>query len=248
MDPIRSTFKLFAARDERTAAMPFIMLTALIDMIAIGLMIPVLPALVGSLTGSQADQAFWYGVMTFAFGLANFFASPVLGALSDKYGRRPVLLLGICGLALTFFATALATAVWMLILVRLMGGAMQANLSVANAYVADFTPPDQRARRFGLLGAMFGVGFILGPVMGGLLGAIDLRLPFHVAGSLALLNLLYGYFVLPESLPAERRHAVAWKTLNPVASLRGLTQLKGAGRLVAVITCSGLAQFTLYTS
>lgn len=248
MDPIRSTFKLFAARDERTAAMPFIMLTALIDMVAIGLMIPVLPALVGSLTGSQADQAFWYGVMTFTFGLANFFASPVLGALSDKYGRRPVLLLGICGLALTFFATALATAVWMLVLVRLMGGAMQANLSVANAYVADFTPPDQRARRFGLLGAMFGVGFVLGPVMGGLLGAIDLRLPFHVAGSLALLNLLYGYFVLPESLPVERRHAVAWKTLNPVASLRGLAQLKGAGRLVAVITCSGLAQFTLYTS
>ena len=248
MEPAKPAVRLFAARGERAAAMPFIMLTALIDMVAIGLMIPVLPALVGSLTGSQADQAFWYGVMTFTFGLANFFASPVLGALSDKYGRRPILLLGICGLALTFFATALATAVWMLVLVRLMGGAMQANLSVANAYVADFTPPDQRARRFGLLGAMFGVGFVLGPVMGGLLGAIDLRLPFHVAGSLALLNLLYGYFVLPESLPVERRHAVAWKTLNPVASLRGLAQLKGAGRLVAVITCSGLAQFTLYTS
>ena len=228
--------------------MPFIMVTALVDMVAIGLIIPVLPALVGSFTGSQADQAFWYGVVTFTFGVANFFASPILGALSDRYGRRPVLLIGFCGLALSFFATALATAVWMLIAVRLVSGAMQANLAIANAYVADITPPEQRAKRFGMLGAMFGVGFILGPVMGGLLGAIDLRLPFFVAGSLALLNLLYGYFVLPESLPAERRHAFHWIAANPVASLRGLAQLKGAGRLVAVVACSGLAQFMLYTS
>ncbi|MGP1680536.1 MAG: MFS transporter [Burkholderiales bacterium] len=228
--------------------MPFIMLTALIDMVAIGLMIPVLPALVGSFTGSQADQAFWYGVVTFTFSLANFFASPILGALSDKHGRRPVLLLGFCGLALSFFATALATAVWMLIVVRLVSGAMQSNLAIANAYVADITPPEGRAKRFGMLGAMFGVGFILGPVMGGLLGAISLRLPFFVAGALALLNLLYGYFVLPESLPAERRHAVQWRAANPVAALRGLAQLRGAGRLVAVVACSGLAQFTLYTS
>jgi DHA1 family tetracycline resistance protein-like MFS transporter len=227
--------------------MPFIMATTLIDMMSIGLIIPVLPALVGSFTGSQADQAFWYGVVTFAFGLANFFASPVLGALSDAHGRRPILLLGFCGLALSFLATALATALWMLIAVRLVGGAMQANMSVGNAYVADITPPEERAKRFGMLGAMFGLGFILGPVMGGLLGAIDLRLPFFAAGSLALLNLLYGYFVLPESLPAERRRAFAWKAANPVASLRGLAQLKGAGPLVAVIACSGLAQFVLYT-
>ena len=228
--------------------MPFIMLTALIDMVAIGLIIPVLPALVGSFTGSQADQAFWYGVVTFTFGVANFFASPILGALSDRHGRRPVLLIGFCGLALSFFATALSTAVWMLIAVRLVSGAMQANLAIANAYVADITPPEQRAKRFGMLGAMFGVGFILGPVMGGLLGAIDLRLPFFVAGSLALINLLYGYFVLPESLPAERRHAFHWRAANPVASLRGLARLKGAGRLVAVVACSGLAQFLLYTT
>lgn len=227
--------------------MPFIMLTTLIDMVSIGLIIPVLPALVGSFTGSQADQAFWYGVVTFTFGLANFFASPILGALSDGHGRRPVLLLGFCGLAFSFLATALATALWMLITVRLVSGAMQANMSVSNAYVADITPPEQRAKRFGLLGAMFGVGFILGPVMGGLLGAIDLRLPFFVAGSLALLNLLYGCFVLPESLPAGRRRAFDWKTANPVSSLRGLAGLKGAGRLVAVIACSGLAQFVLYT-
>jgi len=243
---LRSGF--FSARRDREAAMPFIMLVTLIDMMAIGLIIPVLPALVGSFTGSQADQAYWYGVVTFAFGLANFIASPILGALSDQHGRRPLLLLGFCGLALSFLATALATALWMLIVVRLVSGAMQSNISVANAYVADITPPEGRAKRFGMLGAMFGVGFILGPVLGGLLGAIDLRLPFFAAGSLALLNLLYGYFVLPESLPAERRHAIHWSATNPVASLRGLAQLKGAGRLVAVVACSGLAQFTLYTT
>jgi len=241
-------FKLFSPRQDRAAAMPFIMLTTLIDMMSIGLIIPVLPALVGSFTGSQADQAFWYGVVTFAFGLANFFASPVLGAISDSYGRRPVLLLGFCGLALSFLATALATALWMLIAVRLVSGAMQANIAVSNAYVADITPPEERAKRFGMLGAMFGIGFILGPVMGGLLGAIDLRLPFLAAGSLALVNLLYGCFVLPESLPADRRRAFSWYSANPLRSLRGLTQLKGAGPLVAVIACSGLAQFVLYTT
>src|SRR6266446_4923425 len=132
---------------KRPAAMRFIMLTVLIDMIAIGLIIPVLPVLVGKFTGSQADQAFWYGAVAFAFGIANFFGSPILGALSDKYGRRPVLLLGFCGLALNFFATAFSTALWMLIAVRLVGGAMQANAAVANAYVADITPPEDRARR-----------------------------------------------------------------------------------------------------
>ena len=236
-----------APRAARKAAMPFIMATVLIDMTAIGLMIPVLPALVGLFAGSQADQALWYGVVTFAFSIANFFGSPALGALSDSHGRRPVLLLGFCGLALSFFATALATALWMLIAVRLVSGAMQSNQAVANAYVADITAPEDRAKRFGMLGAMFGLGFIIGPVIGGLLGAIDLRLPFFVAGALALLNLLYGFFVLPESLPAERRHAVEWKTVNPFASLRGLAQLKGVGLLVAVIACSGLAQFVLYT-
>ncbi len=229
--------------------MPFIMLATLIDMMSIGLIIPVLPALVGSFTGSQTDQALWYGVVVFAFGLANFIASPILGSLSDAYGRRPVLLIGFCGLAFSFLMQAMATSLWMLVAIRTVSGAMQANMSVSNAYVADITPPEERARRFGLLGAMFGLGFILGPVMGGLLGAIDLRLPFFAAGSLALLNLLYGWFVLPESLPPERRRAFAWKSANPVSALRGLAAMKGgAGLLVAVIACTGLAQFVLYTT
>lgn len=226
--------------------MPFILIAVLIDMVSIGVIVPVLPALVGSFTGSQADQAFWLGVVSFAFGIANFFGAPILGALSDRYGRRPVLLLGFCGLALNFFATALSTALWMLIAVRLVGGAMQANAAVANAYVADITAPEDRAKRFGLLGAMFGLGFILGPAMGGLLGAIDLHLPFFVAGTLALLNLAYGYFVLPESLPAERRRAFSWRACNPITSLRALTELKGVGALVGVIACTGLAQGILY--
>jgi DHA1 family tetracycline resistance protein-like MFS transporter len=235
-------------RADRKAAMPFIMLVVLIDMLSIGVIIPVLPALVGSFTGSQADQAYWYGVATFAFGLASFLASPMLGALSDRHGRRPVLLIGFCGLAFSFFGTALCTSLWMLIGVRMVAGAMQSNAAVANAYVADITLPEDRARRFGMLGAMFGVGFILGPVMGGLLGSIDLRLPFFVAGGLTLLNLFYGWFVLPESLPADRRRGFEWAAASPFKALRGLTALKGVGRLVAVLACSGLAQFVLYTS
>src|SRR5258708_4611065 len=141
--PPAARFKLLSARRDRTAAMPFIMLTALIDMISIGLIIPVLPALVGSFTGSQVDQAFWYGVVTFAFGVANFFGSPVLGALSDCYGRPPVLLVGFCGLAPNFFFTPPPHSLWMLVAVRLVGGATQANISCAQSYLADITPREE---------------------------------------------------------------------------------------------------------
>lgn len=231
----------------REAAMPFIMLAVLIDMAAIGVIIPVLPALVGSFSVSQADQAYWYGVTAVAFGLSNFLAAPVLGALSDRYGRRPVLLLGFMGLGVSFFGTAMSTTLWGLIAVRTLGGAMQANAAIANAYVADISAPQDRAKRFGLLGAMMGLGFIVGPVMGGLLGAIDLHLPFYVAGGLTLLNGLYGYFVLPESLPASQRKAFSWRSANPVSSWRKLGQLKGVGPLVGVVAFSALAQFVLYT-
>ncbi len=232
----------------REAAMPFIMVTMLIDMLAIGLIIPVLPGLVGSFTGSQTDQAYWYGVVAFAFGFANFIASPILGALSDQHGRRPILLLGFLGLCISFYGTSLATTLWVLIAVRVMGGAMQANISIANAYVADFTPPAQRTQRFGQLGAMQGLGFIIGPVMGGLLGAVNLHLPFLVAGILASVNLIYGYFVLPESLPPEKRKPFRWAAANPWSALKTLAQLRGVGSLVGVVAFSGLAQFMLYTS
>jgi DHA1 family tetracycline resistance protein-like MFS transporter len=228
--------------------MPFIMLTVLIDMVSIGLIIPVLAPLVGTFTGDQADHAFWYGVVTFAFGFANFFGSPVLGALSDHYGRRPVLLIGFAGLALSFFVTGLATALWMLVAVRLFSGAMQANAAIANAYVADISAPEDRAKRFGMLGAMFGMGFVLGPVMGGLLGHISLHLPFFVAGTLSVLNWLYGVFVLPESLPLERRKPVDWKKANPISALKHLRDLHGVGPLVAVLGMASLAQFIMHTT
>ena len=231
----------------REAAMPFIMITVLIDMLAIGLIIPVLPALVGAFSGSPSDQAYWYGVIAFAFGFANFVASPILGALSDQFGRRRVLLLGFLGLGINFFGTALATSLWMLVAARLVGGAMQANAAVANAYVADITAPEDRARRFGLLGAMMGVGFIVGPVMGGLLGAINLQLPFWAAGVLTMLNLVYGYYVLPESLPLDKRKPFRWSAANPLLALQALAQLKGVAPLVGVVAFSGLAQFIMYT-
>jgi DHA1 family tetracycline resistance protein-like MFS transporter len=231
----------------REAAMPFIMLAVLIDMAAIGVIVPVLPTLVASFASTQADQAFWYGVVAAAFGLANFVASPILGALSDRFGRRPVMLLGFMGLGVSFFGTAMTTSLMGLLIARTLGGAMQANVAIANAYVADISAPEERAKRFGFLGAMMGVGFIVGPVVGGLLGAVNLHLPFYLAGSLTLINLLYGYFVLPESLPLDKRKAFSWRSANPATSLRKLGQLKGVGPLVGVVAFSGLAQFVLYT-
>ena len=228
----------------RQAAMPFIMVTVLIDMVSIGLIIPVLPPLVGTFTSSPSEQAFWYGAVTIVFGIANFFGSPILGRLSDRYGRRPVLLIGFSGLALSFVVTGLATALWMLLVVRLFSGAMQANISVANAYVADITAPAERAKAFGKLGAMIGMGFILGPVLGG----ISLHLPFFFAAGLALVNWLYGFFVLPESLPPERRRPFVLREANPISSLRGLAALKGVGSLVVVLALSALAQFMTHTS
>ena len=227
--------------------MRFIMLVVLIDMLAVGIIVPVLPALVGQFTTDPSQQAWWYGVVAGAYAVSQFIASPWLGALSDRYGRRPVLLLGFCGLALNFFTTAMASALWMLVASRIVGGAMQANAAVANAYVADITAPQDRAKRFGMLGAMFGIGFILGPVLGGVLGGIDLRWPFFVSGVLALANLVYGCFVLPESLPAQRRRKVEWSRANPLSSLRQLAALKGVGALVGVLAFAGLAQFSLYT-
>jgi MFS transporter, DHA1 family, tetracycline resistance protein len=230
----------------RTPAMGFILIAVLIDMVSIGLMVPVLPHIVGSFTSSNDEQTFAFLIVTVVFGVANFFGSPVLGALSDRYGRRPVLLIGFAGLALSFFVTAMATALWMLIAVRFFSGAMQANISIANAYVADITEGKDRAARFGQLGAMFGVGFILGPVVGGVLGDIDVHLPFFVAGGLAVLNWCYGYFVLPESLAPDKRRKFEWKRANPVAAMSGLARLKGVGWLVLVIALSSLAQFMLH--
>lgn len=227
--------------------MRFILFTVLLDMVAIGLIVPVLPSIVGQFTTEKSSQAFWYGAVMVSFGLANVVCSPILGALSDRFGRRPVLLMGFCGFAFSFFGTAFATELWMLIAVRIVSGALQSNIAIANAYVADITEPEQRSKRFGLLGAMFGIGFIVGPVMGGLLGAHDIHLPFFVAGGLALVNFAYGCFVLPESLQPRQRRPMDWRQATPWASLKHLRALKGVGGLVAVIALANLAQFMLHT-
>jgi len=229
--------------------MRFVMVTMLIDMIGIGLIIPVLPVFVGHFTQSLAEQAFWFGAITFTFSVANFFASPVLGALSDHYGRRPVLLLGFTGFGISFFVTAIVTQLWMLVAIRIVSGALMANAAIANAYVADITPPEKRAQRFGQLGAMLGLGFILGPALGGLLGNYDVRLPFFAAGTCAVINLAYGYFVLPESLPPERRRPMNWRAAaNPFSALVRLRELEGVGSLVVVIALGSLAQFILQST
>ena len=237
-----------ASYSGRQAAMPFIMITVLLDMMSIGIIPPVLPKLIGTFMDSGAGTSVGYGLAQAAFAVAQFFSAPILGGLSDKHGRRPVLLLGLLGMAINFFVTALATEFWMLLAVRVMGGAVCANIAVANAYVADITEPQDRAKNYGLLGAMFGVGFILGPVMGGLLGDINVHWPFFLAGTLTLLNCVYGYFVLPESLPLERRREFTLSRANPFTALANLRQLKGVEMLLWVMGLSILAQFCLHTS
>ncbi len=216
-----------------------------------GLLLPVLPALVGEFTTGRDAQTYWYGAMIIAFGLTQFVCAPILGALSDRYGRRPVLLLSIAGLGSMFLLSALVHSAQALVALRIMGGALAANFAVANAYVADITTPEKRASSFGMIGAAFGIGYVIGPMVGGLLGAIDIRLPFYVAAGLSVLNLLYGWLVLPESLPHRahgERPPFDFKRLNPIGSLYGLTRLRNVGVLVAVIALANLAQFILHST
>jgi DHA1 family tetracycline resistance protein-like MFS transporter len=229
----------------RQPAIPFILITILIDMMGVGLLLPVIPTLVGELTPNLQEQTYWYGAMVFTFGFTQFLCAPFLGALSDRFGRRVLLLLSVGGLGTQFLLMALVHSLPLLLATRIVGGAFASNISVGNAYVADITKPEDRAKSFGLVGAAFGVGFILGPVVGGLLGSISLRLPFFVAAGLSSLNFLYGLFVLPESLPKDRRRPIDLKKANPFGALVGLVRLKGVGMLVTVIACTNLAQYIL---
>jgi DHA1 family tetracycline resistance protein-like MFS transporter len=232
----------------RAASKRFILATVFLDVLGIGLIIPVLPALVGHFTTSPDDQAHWYGVLAATFGVMQFLCMPMLGALSDHFGRRPVLLLSIFGLGCSYFVNATATSLAALLAVRILSGATSASFSVANAYMADITPPEQRAKGFGLLGAAFGMGFIIGPVVGGVLGDVDIRLPFYIAAGLAMLNWFYGFFVLPESLPAERRTPFALKRINPFSALAHLSQLHGVGPLLTIFALTVFPQFILHTT
>jgi MFS transporter, DHA1 family, tetracycline resistance protein len=205
----------------RRAAFAFVFVTVLLDMFAIGIIIPVLPKLVETFMGGDtARAAVIYGIFGTAWALMQFLSMPVLGTLSDRFGRRPVILLSNFGLGLDYILMALAPNVRWLFLGRVISGITAASVSTAGAYIADVTPPEQRAAKFGLLGAAFGAGFVVGPALGGLLGGISPRLPFWVAAGLSLANGLYGLFVLPESLPRERRAPFSWRKANPVGALK----------------------------
>ena len=202
------------------AAFAFIFITVTLDMLALGIIVPVLPKLIVAFEGGDvAHAARIVGVFGFAWSAMQFLASPVVGAMSDRFGRRPVVLLSNFGLGLDYLVMAMAPSVAWLFAGRIISGITSSSFPTASAYVADVTPPEQRAAKFGMLGAAFGLGFIIGPAVGGVLGDIDLRLPFWVAGGLSLANAAYGYFILPESLPPERRARVPWRVANPLGSL-----------------------------
>lgn len=222
----------------RKAALGFIFVTALMDVLSLGLMIPVLPNLVKEMAGGHTDDAAqWTAAFGMVWGAMQFVCAPILGMLSDRYGRRPVILISIFGLGVDYIFMALAPGLWWLFVGRIIHGATAASFSAASAYIADVTPPERRAKAFGLIGAAWSVGFIAGPALGGMLGEIDLRLPFWVAAGLALLNWLYGLLVLPESLPPERRIArFDWRKANPIGALKLLTSQADLPRL-------GLASF-----
>ena len=205
----------------RHATVIFIFITVVLDVLALGIIVPVLPALVVEfLGGDTARAAETYGLFATTWAFMQFVASPVLGSFSDRFGRRPIILLSIAGLGLDYIFMALAPSIGWLFVGRLISGVTSAGFATAAAYIADVTPPDQRAKSFGLIGAAFGLGFVLGPALGGLLGTYSPRLPFWVSAALCLANALYGVFVLPESLPPERRSHFSWARANPVGSLR----------------------------
>jgi DHA1 family tetracycline resistance protein-like MFS transporter len=208
----------------RPAAVVFIFITILLDMLALGMVIPVLPELVRSFHGGDtALAAQTFGWFNTVWALMQFVASPVAGALSDRFGRRPVVLLSNFGLGFDYLLMAMAPTLSWLFVGRVISGITSASVPTAYAYIADVTPTERRAKAFGLIGAAFGAGFVLGPALGGVLGQMGPRLPFWVAGGFSLLNATYGLFVLPESLPPERRHRFHWRRAHPLGALKFLS-------------------------
>jgi MFS transporter, DHA1 family, tetracycline resistance protein len=233
---------------QRQPGLPFILVAVFLDTLSFGFVIPILPALVATMTPDKQSQAYWYGLLLGSFGLAQFFSAPLLGAFSDRFGRRPVLLVSIFGIGLNFLITGIAPLLWLLLVSRLIGGASGGAFAVAGAYVADVTSREERSRSLGILGAMFGVGFIFGPVLGGLLSSFGLRLPYFAAAGFCFLNWVYGFFILPESLPASRRSAIDFTKANPFSALIALTKVQGIGSLVWVFVLTALPQFIVQST
>lgn len=218
----------------RQPAIAFIFVTGVLDVMAMGLVIPVLPPLIEEFAGSRSGAGLWNGVLTALWAGMQFLCSPVIGSLSDRYGRRPVILISTAGLAIDWVLMALAPNLWWLALGRIIGGITSSSFTASYAYMADVTTPDQRARAYGLVGAAFSLGFVAGPALGGVLGAWGPRVPFWVAAGLSSLAFVYGWLILPESLPEEKRMAFAWSRANPLGSLRLLRSHPELSSLAAV--------------
>lgn len=234
--------------DKRPAALGFIFITLLLDITGIGIIIPVLPTLISELIGgSMSDAAQYGGWLLFSYAFVQFLCAPIIGGLSDQYGRRPVLLASLFGFGLDYLFLAYAPTIAWLFVGRIIAGVMGASFTTGAAYIADVSTPEKRAQNFGLLGAAFGLGFIIGPVMGGLLGQYGSRVPFLAAAVISLLNWLYGYFILPESLKPENRRKFSWKRANPVGSLRHLRKFPVIAGLILSLVLLYIASHSVHS-
>ena len=233
----------------RAPAIGMILVTGFLDMLAMGVVMPVLPGLIEDLTGSLSAAGLWTGILGSLWALMQLLCAPIIGSLSDRFGRRPVILISAAGLSLDWVLMALAPNLWWLVVGRILGGITSASATALFAYLADVTPPENRARAFGITGAAISAGFVLGPALGGILGDVSPRLPFWVAAALSALAFIYGLIVLPESLPPERRQPFAWNTAHPIAALRMLGHGRELGRLSAgvfLLTFSHRVFMTVY--
>ena len=227
---------------KNNAAIGFIFITLLIDVIGFGIIIPVMPALISKLKHVDVSTAAAYGsYLTVAYSFTQLIFSPILGNLSDKYGRRPVLLFSLFGFGIDYLFLALAPSYGWLFIGRIIAGITGASFTTASAYIADVSTPENRAKNFGMIGAAFGLGFIIGPLLGGVISHFGERVPFYAAATLALLNWAYGYFVLPESLKKENRREFNWKKANPVSSVLKLKKFPSIGGLI-------VSMFLLYVA
>lgn len=231
---------------KRGPALIFIFITLLIDVIGLGIIIPVVPKLIEQLIdGNLSEAASYGGWLTAAYAVMQFVFSPILGGLSDQFGRRPVLLFSLFGFGLDYVLTGFAPTIEWLFIGRILAGVTGASFTTANAYIADISTPEKRAQNFGLVGAAFGVGFILGPAMGGYLGQYGPRVPFFVAAGLTMINVLYGFFILPESLAPENRRPFDWRRANPIGSLMNLGRYPVILGLVASLVLIYIAGFAV---
>jgi MFS transporter, DHA1 family, tetracycline resistance protein len=226
----------------------FVLIVVFLDMLGVGLAVPVLPLLVGDFVSTADDQARWYGILAATFGLLQFLCMPLLGALSDKIGRKPVLIFSSAGMALNFLVTAWAPSLLWLFLGRFIGGACSASMSTASAYASDISTPDKRAKTFGMIGAAFGLGFICGPMLGGVLGDVNYHLPFYVGAALCFANAIFGYFFVSESLPKDKRTPFSFAKSNPFSSVSRLFARRDIGALIIVFALSAFAQILQQTT